>query len=137
MRDKIEVPAELFVQLFRLAPAYEEANAEGKQALDEARPYIDLAHKPRWYFEGRRWTQRSTGNTYHIVKIYENDELIWTSPEKYGYGDQFMTTAFRWLIKEGKVPPCELGCYGSLDLRETFGGSYRVYDCATRKEMLP
>lgn len=132
MRDKIEVSAALLRTL--LLPFAPDPDSIHKKELDSLQK---LLRYPRWHISGRRWTQRGTGNTYHVVTIYENGEPLWTSPEKYGYGDQFITTAFAWLIKEGRLPPCERGSYGTLDLRETFGGTYEVRDCTTRREMLP
>lgn len=46
---------------------------------------------------GRRWFQRSNGNTYHTTQIFLNGKLIGSTPIRYGYGDQYLYTAFEWL----------------------------------------
>jgi len=50
---------------------------------------------------GKKWFQKSYGNTYHKVRVYVNDELIGTSPISYGYGDSFFQTAEEVLKKHG------------------------------------
>ncbi len=50
---------------------------------------------------GKKWFQKSYGNTYHAVKVYVNNELIGTSPIRYGYGDQYIQTAEDILKKAG------------------------------------
>ena len=53
---------------------------------------------------GRRWFQRSYGSTYHTVDVYVDGEHIGTSEEQYGYGDQYITTAFELLQSKGLTP---------------------------------
>ena len=50
---------------------------------------------------GKRWFQRSYGNTYHSVKISINNNKWIRLPKQYGYGDQYITTAKNYLVKEG------------------------------------
>jgi|7_EtaG_2_1085326.scaffolds.fasta_scaffold48151_2 hypothetical protein len=54
---------------------------------------------------GKRWFQRSYGNTYHTVRIYLNDKLVYESPQTYGYGDHYLQTAKEWLVENGYYPP--------------------------------
>jgi hypothetical protein len=56
------------------------------------------------HIEGRRWFQKSNGNTYHTVRIYEDSKQILLSAMEYGYGEQYLETALAWLEKEGKIP---------------------------------
>ena len=49
---------------------------------------------------GRRWFQRSYGNTYHTVEIYVDGKFIGKSPETYGYGDCYRQTAAEMLGME-------------------------------------
>lgn len=51
-------------------------------------------------FVGARW-QDSNGNTYHKVKVYANGRLIGTSPVKYGYGNQYLSTGKAMLKEKG------------------------------------
>ena len=46
---------------------------------------------------GRRWFQRSYGNTYHTVTVEIDGKHVYTSPEEYGYGDQYIQTAMDWI----------------------------------------
>lgn len=50
--------------------------------------------------EGKRWFQRSYGNTYHTVKIYVNDEVL-KSEITYGYGSHYLQTAAELLKENG------------------------------------
>jgi len=49
--------------------------------------------------EGRRWFQSTWGNTYHTVSIQIDGKHVYTAPMEYGYGDQYIQTAERWLIE--------------------------------------
>ena len=85
------------------------------------------------HIEGRRWFQRSFGNTYHTVRIFVNGELVHTSDRTYGYGDCFLQTALDWL-KEAQMVPADAK-YGTLYLRETLGGTYSVIDVARERDL--
>lgn len=50
--------------------------------------------------EGRRWFQKSYGNTYHSVTVYVNDEVLRKDFE-YGYGNQYLQTAIELLQANG------------------------------------
>lgn len=49
---------------------------------------------------GKRWFQKSFGNTYHSVTIYVNDEVL-RCDFCYGYGSQYLQTAADLLINAG------------------------------------
>jgi hypothetical protein len=51
---------------------------------------------------GTRWFHRGPGNTYHSVAIVA-DGVCHTSARIYGYGDQYMWTAFVMLERLGLV----------------------------------
>ena len=55
------------------------------------------------HIEARRWFQKSCGNTYHSVRIFENGEQIGFIPFEYGYGQHWETTALKWLESKGYV----------------------------------
>lgn len=46
---------------------------------------------------GRRWFQKTHGNTYHSVEVFVNGEKIGRVPYAYGYGDQYKQTAHKIL----------------------------------------
>ncbi len=51
---------------------------------------------------GRRWFQRTYGNTYHTAEIFVNGQRVHKTAEKYGYSDwQYQETAMQWLEKFG------------------------------------
>lgn len=49
---------------------------------------------------GRRWFQKSYGNTYHSVTVYVNDEIL-RCDFAYGYGSHYLQTACDLLISAG------------------------------------
>jgi len=50
---------------------------------------------------GRRWFQKSAGNTYHTVQVLIDGELKFQSERTYGYGNQYVDTACDWLEQNG------------------------------------
>lgn len=54
--------------------------------------------------EGRRWFQKTYGNTYNTVRIFIDGEPIVTLPEEYGYGSYYMQRATEWLRENGYTP---------------------------------
>ena len=75
---------------------------------------------------GRRWWQRSTGNTYHSVEIWVDDNCIHTIPFAYGYDQAFEETAMRWL-EENKYLP---------DLHHANGGHEALWRYCERKNIM-
>lgn len=53
---------------------------------------------------GRRWWRRTYGGTYHTADIYVNGQFLHRTARQYGYGDQYLETAWQWLENEGYVP---------------------------------
>jgi hypothetical protein len=56
---------------------------------------------------GKRWFQKTYGNTYHTTRIYFNDKLVFESPRGYGYGDGYIQTAKDWLVANRWMPANE------------------------------
>lgn len=54
---------------------------------------------------GKRWFQKTYGNTYHTVKIIdlESGKTIVDTPRTYGYGEHWKQTAYEELTKLGLV----------------------------------
>lgn len=50
---------------------------------------------------GRRWFQRTYGNTYHSVKVYVDSKLIGSKDFTYGYDSSFLQTAHELLQDAG------------------------------------
>lgn len=127
MRDKIEIPTELFVRMAEhVAPSDEALRAKVK-------PYLQLAQLPRYYIAGRRWFQKSAGNTYHRTLLYENDKLVFDSGRVYGYGEQYLQTAVEWLKKNRELPgePSSSTIY----IREVLHATWNVVDVNREKDL--
>jgi len=69
---------------------------------------------------GRRWFQKSYGNTYHTATMEvrdENGNTVYTykSGERYGYGEQFIVTATEYFFKAGYLDGLEYHSNGSIE----------------------
>ena len=58
---------------------------------------------------GRRWFQKTMGNTYHTVEIWIDGKPVHKSERNYGYGNQYVVTAREWLLFNGWLPGIEEG----------------------------
>ena len=56
---------------------------------------------------GRRWFEKTNGNTYHSVNVYVDGEQVHRIDCSYGYGGQYRHNAFQWLHKNGYFPEYE------------------------------
>lgn len=101
---------------------------ENSLAPKQAKPAFVGLH-----IEGRRWFQRTYGNTYHSVRIYANGAEIAYSGRHYGYGDQYLQTALA-ILKEQGLAPADAE-YGTRYLREVLGGTYSVIDVPRQKDL--
>ena len=52
---------------------------------------------------GRRWFQKTYGNTYHTVTVLIDGKEVHQSPKTYGYGDQYAQTGLDWLQENGHI----------------------------------
>lgn len=50
---------------------------------------------------GRRWFQKTYGNTYNTVEIIVNGESVAQLPKEYGYGEHYLQRAKNWLHENG------------------------------------
>ena len=85
------------------------------------------------HIEGRRWFQRTYGNTYHSVRIFANGAQLAYLPFQYGYGEHFLQTALEWL-KENKLVPADAE-HGTWYVREVLHGTYSVIDVQRKGEL--
>lgn len=85
------------------------------------------------HIEGRRWFERTNGNTYHSVRIYQGSAELVYIPFTYGYGDCFLQTAIDWLKDNGHI--ASDAPYGTRYLRETLGASYSVIDVSRKGDL--
>jgi hypothetical protein len=76
---------------------------------------------------GKRWFQKSYGNTYHTTKVYVNDRLIGeTDDYVYGYGDQYLQTGLDILFKH-YLPPYKWSGSQSAWTLKNYGIKYKDY----------
>ena len=100
-----------------------------------------MAKKQSIHIEGRRWFQKTYGNTYNTVYIYRNGELAAKLPMEYGYGEYYLQRAFAWLGNNGMPELLEtyknggLKNYGTQYLREVMHGTHSVIDVARQKDL--
>lgn len=80
---------------------------------------------------GRRWFQRSYGNTYHTVEIRRDGVTVWKSEKAYGYDRQFLQTAAEWFKKNGYP---NVGGH-SQSIREIVGATYSVFDVSRERDL--
>lgn len=85
------------------------------------------------HIEGRRWFQRTWGNTYHSVRIFADGKQIAYLPFAYGYGEGWLQTAIDWLKQQELIPADAQ--YGTLYLRETLNGTYSVADVTRKRDL--
>lgn len=131
MLDKNEIVALLEESLRVVEGA---GDAAGRYPLiDNLRKAIAELTKPEISVEGRRWFQKTYGNTYHSVRIYVDGKEVAYLPFQYGYGDQFLQTALDWLKANGYAPADAE--YGTRYLREVLNGSYTVIDVDRRRDL--
>lgn len=83
---------------------------------------------------GRRWFQRTAGNTYHSVEVWANGERVFRCPFAYGYDDQYLQTAYEWMQANGYANPGER-YGGTLQLREKLGATWTVSDVARKGDL--
>ena len=80
---------------------------------------------------GRRWFQKTYGNTYHTAEIFVNGQRVHKTEEQYGYGEQYMQTAQEWLEKFGYIPKQKReGYYEPLFAYRDRGLFELSYSCA-------
>ncbi len=53
---------------------------------------------------GKRWFQKTYGNTYNTVQIIVDGETVAKLPKAYGYGDYYAQRAEDWLEENGYMP---------------------------------
>lgn len=90
---------------------------------------------------GTRWFHRGPGNTYHSVSVVA-DGVAHTSERTYGYGDQYLATAFALLERIGLAPDREHYPNGAAEplwrYCERKGVKFTnfVFDVPRRKDLL-
>lgn len=68
----------------------------------------------RIHVVGRRWFQKTYGNTYNTVRYNINDGEWIELPRTYGYGDYYIQRVQEDLVKKGLLPKKELSALWSV-----------------------
>lgn len=84
-----------------------------------------------YHIIGKRWFQKSFGNTYHSVRILENGQEIAHIPKTYGYDDQYLQTAIDWLSSNRGVEKT----YSTRFLREILRATWEVNDVQRERDL--
>jgi hypothetical protein len=89
---------------------------------------------------GRRWFQRSNGNTYFSSEIIVNGKLVHRIAYDYGYGNMYEQAATEWLIKNGYIDAekYKSGGYPPMwQLAQKYGFAFQssVTDVASKKDL--
>lgn len=88
------------------------------------------------FLVGRRWFERTNGNTYHTVEIYVNDEFVHKIPMTYGYGDQYYWNGFAYVVDKYKLPAQGHPLSPSAFCREhNIKLNYTVSDVARKRDL--
>lgn len=104
-------------------------------------PEPQVVHGVPFHIEGRRWSQKSYGNTYHTAYIFQGGRCLARLGPTYGYGQQFLQTAFQWLKTHGlpdvygEAKNGGVTNYGTQYLREVLHSTYSVSDVAREKDL--
>ena len=53
---------------------------------------------------GRRWFDKTAGNTYHTAQVFVNGDIIGKSDMEYGYDDQYIQTGKKILLNHYRLP---------------------------------
>lgn len=56
------------------------------------------------FIEGREWFDKVNGNSYFSARIWVDGNIVATLPFQYGYGDQYLYEAQKWLLANEYLP---------------------------------
>jgi hypothetical protein len=78
------------------------------------------------HISGKRWFQKTYGNTYHTATLHFADGTSEKSPLTYGYDEGYLQTAYEMM---------GLKYTGTRDLRENLGITYDVADVDRQRDL--
>lgn len=90
---------------------------------------------------GKRWFSRGPGNTYHSANIYVDGKQVHRIDFAYGYGDQDVWNAAKWLEQNGYMPGRENYDNGGAEAiwryceKNGIQFSYEVSDVQRKKDL--
>jgi hypothetical protein len=80
----------------------------------------------------RRWFERTNGNTYHTVTIEVAGAVVHQTGIHYGYGDQYITTAYEWFKN---YMPDALESLSKSEFSRIHGHGFYVVDVPRKKDL--
>tara|TARA_R110002124_G_scaffold212856_2_gene378931 strand:+ start:9688 stop:11475 length:1788 start_codon:yes stop_codon:yes gene_type:complete len=99
--DNIEETEDIVQEHYTFEPtAFVPKKAKGGEIYKKPR----LKKGDQVYIYGKTWFQKSYGNTYHITKVYVNNEIVGISEIQYGYGEQYVQTGMD-ILWNNFLPP--------------------------------
>jgi hypothetical protein len=78
------------------------------------------------HISGKRWFQKTYGNTYHTTTLHYDDGSSRHCGPTYGYGDSYLQTAYEMM---------GLPYAGTRSLRENLNITYDVADVERKKDL--
>ena len=84
---------------------------------------------------GKRWFQKSYGNTYHSVSIIVDDVEVSYIPFRYGYESSYEQTAAKWLQDNGYIPASFSGTLWSYFDEINIPFFSIAYDVSRKKDL--
>ena len=96
--------------------------------------------KHNYHIEGRRWFQKTYGNTYHSVRIFKDGQELACLPMQYGYDNQYLETAEAWLADHAFPSLKKKSEYGSRinggwQFYKKHGISHSVIDVTRQRDL--
>ncbi len=83
---------------------------------------------------GKRWFQKSFGNTYHSTRVLIDGIEVYHCPFNYGYDDSFIQTAIKGMQEAGILAKDK--DYWTQHLRDEFKSFNTIRTDVTRKRDL-
>ena len=85
---------------------------------------------------GCRWLHKTYGNTYHAIKCYVDDVLVYTSKDyEYGYENQYIESGLRELVKLKILPMKEGESFSYSKLEKKYGLECSVIDVDQKEHL--
>jgi hypothetical protein len=56
------------------------------------------------FVEGRKWLDRSAGNTYWSSRVWVDGSVAFQLPMNYGYGEMYLQYSLEECVKRGYLP---------------------------------
>lgn len=91
----------------------------------------------RYFITGKKWFQKTYGNTYHTISIVDQNGLpLYESKNKvYGYGDHYKQTALEILLELGLIPEKYKDNLHLFERENNYPITWKVWDVTRKKDL--